>query len=245
MHPVKKVLFQLFCISFCASPTSRRLILLLHCLATLTTLTYVYHNQSSVFIVPLSIDDKDSLTVRVWFFSVLTVYWLICLESFTKDEWFMRKYKKHLQGIYEKHQDQNKRDIWSLVIYFLAVTEVVYLVLVYWINIQYLPIYLCSELQRITQKIRILSYLQLSRPVLLELEELVEKVKEIPENASQQAFLNVQNAYSDLWKVSEIIGNNYVVSLCSSTFLVFLELIVSLFWYFTLDFADDRFWCRE
>lgn len=247
MDPVQKFLYKLFCINFCGSSCTRRWMLLLHLTVTTATILFVLCNQDITFTVPLSTNDSgtSSVAVRVWFSCYIFVYMAIYLEGFVKDSVFNRTFNSVIRIVCQKHRDKGT-DYYALVIYGLLFLDMLYLVLSYCSNSYYQYLHNSCLLPKLTIRLRLWSYLHLCRSVLLEFEDIIQKVERIPSNATEEELLKVQQEYSDLWMISQLIGDYYVFSLCCIIFYVFFDMIVYFFWFFTIDFADDRyFFCEE
>lgn len=245
MGPLQKLFYNIFCINLIDSPANRRWLLVLHLTMTVATFVFVNLNRETTFIVPFAIEDASSVAVRVWFYFYIGVYVTIFFEGYLKDVKFTQKYNSVIKGICEK-QTKTKKDFYTRSIYTLLALDLVYLILSYYSELYYQNLHNACLIPKMTIRLRLWSYLYLCRRVLWEFEGIIERAESIPENGTVEDFLKVQHEYSDLWMVSQFIGDYYVCSLCCILFYVFFDLVVYFSWFFTVDFADDRYYmCKR
>lgn len=242
MDPLQKFFFNVFCINFC---DSNKWLLLLHVTISAVTFLFVHLNRDDTFNVPFSIRDATSVAVRLWFYFYICVYVQVFVEGYLKDRQFNREYNSVIKSICTRHY-KTKKDFYAYSIYTLFLLDLLYLILSYCADLSYQNLHNACLIFKITLRFRLWSYLHLARSVLLEFEViLIAKVQRIPDNATANDFLEVQHEYSKLWTISQFIGDYYVFSLCSILFYVFFDSIVYFSWFFTVDFADHRYFLCE
>ena len=245
MASAQKFLFRLLCINFCESPLERRCLFAFHSAIIAATLVFVHYNRELTFTVPLTVGDTSSVTVRVWFACYMVVYLVVFFEGFWKDNDFQLTFNEKIKETCRRHSHKPGRKFYEGVIVALLLLDLVYMVLSYCDHSHYQYLHNSCMLPKLTIRIRLWGYLFLGRCVLEELSSIIDKVQQMPHNAPEEEWLSVQREYLDLWAISQSIGDFYVWSLCCSIFYVFFDMIVYLFWFFTLDFADDRYFFCE
>lgn len=244
MDPLRKFSYQIFCINFCESNTARKLLLLFHVANSVATIAYLNLNGDQTFRIPLTKADTSSVALRVWFFCYICVYCIVYVEGFFKDSKFNRQYHQLIEGFCERHQ-KTGRDYYTAIILAMLLSDLVYLILSLFPNFGYQSLHSLCLIPRVTIRVRLWSYLYICRGVLKELEGIIERVENIPENATREEFLRTQQEYSDLWRVSQIVGDFHVLSLCCSVFHIVLDIVVYSFWLLTVEFANNiLFYCK-
>lgn len=242
MDPVQHFWYKLFCINFCNSTATRRWILLLHFSIVVATLLFVHFNHDVAFTVSQSVADKtSSVAIHVWFLCYISVYIVIIVEGFLKDAELSVQYNSVIKRICQKHCRRG-RDYYTLVIYALLFFDLLYFVLCYIANSYFQYLHNSCIIPKIVIRLRVWSYFYLARNILLELEELIGKVKRtLQGTAAREELFKLQREFLDLWMISQRIGDFYVWSLCCVVLYIFFDMIVYFFWFFTIDFADERY----
>lgn len=237
---MQKFGYQVFCINFCDSLTKRRLCLFLQLANTLATLVFVFANTETTFNATLSVNEFSYIAVRVWFLCYMSVYIILYLEGFWKGEDFEKKYQTEIKEICKRHAHAGI-DYYAGVIYSLLFLDVLYIFMTFSGNSKSQFLHNLCLLPKMTIRFRLWSYLYLSRSVLHEFKELIRKFEQCSVSSTEADFLRLQHEFSYLWKVSQNIGDAYVLSLGSITLYVFFDLVVYMFWLFTIEFAEYRY----
>lgn len=243
MNSIQKFSYQIFCINFCDSTGRRKLFLALHSSVLVATLVFVHYNQVYTFTVPFCTDNTSSLTVRIWFYCYIIVYVVILAEGFWKDATFQAKYAATIREVCERHR--KKRNFYGYVMMFLLLGDSLYLVISYLTKSSYQYLHNSCLIPKMCIRIRLWEYLFFAKGILNELEKIVQRVEEIPGDATEQDFLSIQENYLDLWMTSRDIGDNFVAGLCCIFLYIFFDMIVLCYWFFTIDFGLDEYYSCE
>lgn len=237
MHSILKFCFQFFCINFCPSDKSRKCLLAVHVANFFATLMLILTQH---FEIPLF--GSDSPAARIWFFCGISVYTIVFLEGYQKDRQFNRDYSQWMRDLCERHEN-NGKDYYAFILSLLIFFDFVYIILLHYAHSLHLVVQYSVLVPKLSMRFRVWSYFRVTRSVLFEFENIIEKVKNTSRSATQEEFLTVQQEYSDLWRTTTIIGENYVLSLCSIFFYISFEVTIYLFWLFTVDF-NSQFLCE-
>lgn len=240
MVPIQKFCYQVFCVNFCDSLARRRICLLLQLAITLTTLVFVIANTENTLNDTLSVNEISYIAVRVWFLCYMSVYIILYLEGFWKGEEFDKTYQTEIKDICKRHAHAGI-DCYAGVIFSLLFLDVLYIIMTFSGNSKSQYLHNSCLLPKMTIRFRLWSYLHLSRSVLQEFEELIRKFERCADSSTKADFLRLQHEFSYLWKVSQNIGDAYVLSLGLITLYVFFDLVVYMFWLFTIEFAEYRY----
>lgn len=243
MDPIQKFFYTAFCINFCSSNTVRRILMLLHMTIAVSIVAFVYYNR--LLTMPIAISLSHSRAVCAWFLCYMAQYIVILVEGFLKDSKFTRKYHNAIQVICEKHSEiRSDYDAWFVG--FVVFFDLVYLVFTHYSVSEYQSFHDGCMLSKFTSRIRLWSYLHLCTSVLREFNEVIKKVGNVLENDNEADFRRIQKEYSDLWMISQFIGDYYVWSLCVMFFHTFLDNVLYIFWLLTEDFNDPKiFVCKS
>lgn len=239
MNSFIKIFFQLFCINFCPSEKRRKFLLALHVTNALVSLILIL---TKTLDIPLAFGDTSTVAARIWFLCCISIYAVVFLEGYVKDRQFHRDYDQWMRHLCERYEN-NGKDYYGVILSSLIFLDMVYIILLHCAESAHLYVHYSVLVPKLSMRFRAYSYFQVTRSVLFEFENIIEKVKDISRNATQEELLKVQQEYSDLWRTTTIIGENYVWSLCCVFFYIFFEVTVYLFWLFTVDF-NSPFQCK-
>lgn len=239
MELFQKFCYQLFCVNFFSSSGHRNFVFALHLTYTIIAALLVKQISDDESSFPKALNHNHTFAAIGWYFCYNGIYTIMILEGFLKDPKFNRRYTKHIKALCEK-QYKNRKDYTPLFTWTFVGLDVVYLILMRCSGSYHIAYHNSCVFPKICFRFRLASYLHISRSVLWELEEVIEKLEKISRNATEEEVLKLQHEYSDLWKISQYIGGYYAWSLCFFAFHIFFDVILYLFWFFTVDFADFR-----
>lgn len=230
MDRVLKLCFNIFCINFCASTTIRSWLLLFHVLITFATLKVVLRNRELDLYIPKNLTKNHTVAVYIWIFCYIGVYTVIFIEGFVKDS--------KLNIIYNSLLIQSKfnQSYYRILFCSLIFLDTFFLIITLLSDSYYQILHNSCLIPKLAIRFRLWGYLKLFEGVLKMLKEITLTLESAP--ISTIKISKCQEQYLQVWKLSQKIGNNYILSLLSLLFHVFFDEVVYIFWSITVDFVD-------